>query len=278
MSLEDYLDLTGRFRKENDRNVWNLLLGSLTTLNRIIDAVDRPHLEALVRDRAGGVAAELGWKPQPGEGELTRQLRGDLLRALGTLGNETEVQRRAADLFVAHQADPGVVDPNVWAATVAILGHAGDEARYADFLARFHSARTPQEEQRFLYALVAFRTPDLVAQTLNRTLNGEIRAQDAPLVLRTLLMNVHSREAAWAFVQAHWEEMNRNYPLVGIRRICEGLIGLARPEWEQEVHAFVKERKIDLGGKTLRQFLEQLRIAILLRQREGLHLHAWLSR
>jgi puromycin-sensitive aminopeptidase len=278
MSLEDYLDLTGRFRKENDRNVWNLLLGSLAALNRIIDAVDRPHLEALVRDRAVGVAADLGWKPQPGEGELTRQLRGDLLRALGTLGNETEVQRRAAELFAAHQADPGAVDPNVWAAMVAILGHAGDEARYADFLARFRSARTPQEEQRFLYALVAFRRPDLVAQTLNRTLNGEIRTQDAPLVLRHLLMNVHSREAAWAFVQARWEEMNHNYPLVGIRRICEGLIGLARPEWEQEVHAFVKQRQIDLGGKTLRQFLEQLRIAVLLRQREGLHLHTWLSR
>jgi puromycin-sensitive aminopeptidase len=269
MPLEDYVALTARFRSERDRNVWNILIGSLAALNRIIDACDRPRLEALVCDRVGAAVSDVSWVPHPGESELSRQLRGDLLRALGTLGNDGAVHARAADLFAAHQADPGGVDPNVWAAIVAILGHVGDQDRYADFLARFRSARTPQEEQRFLYALVAFRLPELVSQTLARTLNGEIRTQDAPLVLRTLLMSIHGREAAWAFVQANWEEINRLFPLMGVRRICEGVIGLARPEWEREVHTFMQQRKVDLGGKTLQQYLEQLRIVIALREREG---------
>ena len=48
---------------------------------------DRKHLEALVRDRVAPAVAELGWDARSGESELTRQLRGDLLRAFGVLGN-----------------------------------------------------------------------------------------------------------------------------------------------------------------------------------------------
>jgi puromycin-sensitive aminopeptidase len=39
---------------------------------------------------------------------------------------------------------------------------------------------------------------------------------------------------------------------------------------------FFASRKIDLGGKTLDQYLEQLRIAVTLQQRDGKHLSAYL--
>jgi hypothetical protein len=48
----------------------------------------------------------------------------------------------------------------------------------------------------------------------------------------------------------------------GLRRMCGGIVVLATPELEQEVHGFFTSRKIDLGGKTLEQYLEQLRIAV----------------
>jgi puromycin-sensitive aminopeptidase len=270
MPLADYLDLTARFRGERDKNVWAVLTGSFATLNRIADDADRPRLQALVRDRVGPAVAELGWQPKPGEDELTRQLRGDLLRALGVLGDDSAAQAKAAEVFAAHHADPSAVDANVWAAVIAILGHAADEKRYDDFLARFKSAKTPQDEQRYLYALAACRAPALVEQTLGRTVNGEFRTQDAPFVVRSLLSAVHSRDRAWRFVQENWDEMTRLYPTTGVRRMCEGVTSLATPQWEQEVHRFFGERKIDLGGKTLRQYLEQLRIAVALRERGSL--------
>jgi puromycin-sensitive aminopeptidase len=110
------------------------------------------------------------------------------------------------------------------------------------------------------------------------TINGEIRTQDAPFVARSMLMMVHSRELAWDFVRANWDTMDRLYPKHGLRRLAEGVIGLATPELEQSVHAFFGERKIDLGGKTLEQYLEQLRIAVTLRARDGARLTAYLAR
>ncbi len=277
MPLRDYLDLTARFHGERDKNVWAVLVGSFASLNRILDDADRPGLEALVRDRVGPAVADLAWQPKPGESELTRQLRGDLLRAAGVLGNDAATQTQAERVFGANQAMPSAVDANAWAAAIAILGHTADARRYEDFLARFKSARTPQDEQRFLYALAACRVPALVEQTLGRTINGEFRTQDAPFVIRTLLGTVHGRSAAWHFVQDHWDDMSRLFPVTGLRRMCEGVSGLATPQWEAEVHRFFRERRIDLGGKTLQQYLEQLRIAVALREREGANLRAYLA-
>ena len=61
-----------------------------------------------------------------------------------------------------------------------------------------------------------------------------------------------------------------------MRRLCEGVQALATPGWEQEVRAFFAERKVSLGGKTLEQYLEQLHIAVRLREREGAALRDYL--
>ena len=48
--------------------------------------------------------------------------------------------------------------------------------------------------------------------------------------------------------------------------MCGGITGLCKPELEQDVRTFFADRKIDLGGKTLEQYLEQLRIAVTFRE------------
>src|SRR5262245_46695855 len=276
--VTEYLQLSARFEAERDRNVWTSLLSALGALNRVITPADRRGLEGFIRRLIAPAVADLGWDARPGEDELTRQLRGDLLRALGTLGNEPSVQAEAARRYRASLGDSGAVDPNVLPALIAILAHVGDAARFEEFTRRFRAATTPQEEQRYLYALAGFQRRELLAQTLDRTINGEIRTQDAPFVVRTLLMSVHARELAWDFVKQHWDQMDRLYPKHGLRRMGEGVIGLSTPELERDVHAFFVNRKITLGGKTLEQYLEQLRVAVALREREGDALATYLRR
>ncbi|MES4784826.1 MAG: hypothetical protein C4294_02275, partial [Nitrospiraceae bacterium] len=190
--LIDYLDLTATFRADRDKNVWAILIDSFHTLNRIIDPGDRPGLEAFVRDRVAPAFADLGWTPRPNESELTRQLRGELLRALGTIGNDRAVQEKAEELY----ARPESVDPNLLPSIIAILAYAGDAARYQEYVQRFKAAPTPQEERRYLYALPLFRPPALIEKTLAKSLNGEIRTQDAPFIVRMLLTSAHGRELA----------------------------------------------------------------------------------
>ncbi len=278
MPLDDYLDLTGRFKADRDKNVWTLLLDSFHQLNRIVESGDRPLLEALVRDRVAPAVEDLGWAPRQDENELTRQLRGELIRALGTLGNDPAVQTRAAELYQTYRADAGAVDPNVVPALVAILAHTGDESRYHEFSERFAKAATPQEERRYLFALAAFRQPELLERTLARTLNGEIRTQDGPFLVGAILGSVYGRELAWNFVKINWDTMDRLFPKNGLRRMCGGIVGLATAELERDVREFFTSRKIDLGGKTLDQYLEQLRVVVRFRERSGAALRSYLQR
>ena len=262
MPLPAYLDLTGRFTTERDKNVWAVLIDSLAFLNRIIDPSHRPLLEAFVRTRVGPATASVGWTPQPGESELTGQLRSELIGALGRLGNDAETQARAAELYVTARKDSAAVDPNLFPALVAILAFTGNAARYDEFTERFKTAATPQEERRYLFALAMFRQPTLLDRTLAKTLDGEIRIQDAPFMVSAVMSNVYGRELGWRFVKTNWEVLDQRFPKQGLRRMCGGITGLCKPELERDVRQFFDSRKIDLGGKTLDQYLEQLRIGV----------------
>jgi puromycin-sensitive aminopeptidase len=277
-SLSDYLDLTANFIAERDKNVWGVLLDSFSFLNRIITAEDRSALEGFVRSRVGSAVADLDWVPRPGESELTKQLRGELIGALGRLGNDPVTQARAVELYRAYRHDATAVDSNIVPSLVAILSYTGDASRYDEFNERLRTAATPQEERRYLFSLAGFQHTSLLDRTLARTISGEIRTQDAPFIIGAVLSNVYGRELAWTFVKSNWEKMDRLFPKQGLRRICGGISSLATPELERDVRDFFATNKIDLGGKTLEQYLEQLRIAVTVRERDSLSLRRYLDR
>jgi puromycin-sensitive aminopeptidase len=278
MAAVDYLDLTGRFREETDRNVWTVLTASFAFVNRVIAEPVRPGLETFVRHRIGLAAARLGWEAEPGESELVRQLRGDLIRVMGTLGNDEETQAQARAFYARYLEDESAADANILPAVISIIASVGGEAEYANFLQRFRNARTPQEEQRYLFALGAFRDPAVITQTLERTINGEVRSQDAPFLLRSMLGGIHSRGLTWEFIKQHWETMARQFPGSAYRRMYEGVTALISPEWERDARDFFASRGIVLGGKTLDQYLEQLHVAVRFQERESAALAAYLAR
>jgi len=108
------------------------------------------------------------------------------------------------------------------------------------------------------------------------TLTGEVRVQDAPFIVSAVMSNVYGREQGWHFVKTNWDQMDRRFPKQGLRRMCGGITGLCKAELEQDVRDFFVARKIDLGGKTLDQYLEQLRIAVHMKERDREQLTGYL--
>lgn len=278
MPIDEYLDFIMRFRYERSQSVWTVIIGSLSQMRRIVGEADRLAYELMVQNCLRDTAYYLGWEPQPGDDDLTRQLRGEILLALGILGNDRSTQEHAEEVYRAYQAGNVAVDPNVLKAVVHILASVGNAVRYEEFLVAFRNAKTPQEEQRFLYALTFFKDPELVERTLEKTLNGEIRTQDAHFVLRSMLLSMHSRGYTWDFIRANWDAMWQKYGQKLFKRTMEGLRGLATPEFERSVWEFLAENNADFGGLVLEQQLEELRIMVTLRGREGNRLSAYLNR
>jgi puromycin-sensitive aminopeptidase len=275
-SLADYLDLTAGFSDDRDKNVWAILIDSFAFLNRLIEPNQRPALQAFVRQRVQPAFSAVGWTTKLGEDDLIRQLRGELVAAMGRLGNDPAAQTRASELYETAKQDPTAVDPNLLPALVSILAFTGDAARYDEFAERFRTAKTPQEERRYLFSLTAFRQSELLGKTLERTLNGQIRLQDAPAIVSAVMGNVYGKELGWEFVKTHWDRMDREFPKQGLRRMCGGITALATPALEADVRAFFSSRKIDLGGRTLEQYLEQLRITVRFREQHASRLQEYL--
>jgi aminopeptidase N len=263
----DYLGLIELMREEMDLNIWATIIGSWHNLERILDDNQCDGLVERVRTLVGPAAERFGWSTQEGESELESQLRGDLIAALGTLGEDKTCQQRARELFARYEKAPDAVDRNIVPALVAIVAHTGTISDYENFYRRFKDAATPQEETRFLFALANFRAPELIDRTLDLTINGEVRTQNAPYLLRGILLNRKARAKAWSFMKAHWEEMLRQYPDNSIPRMCEGIVGLVTPELEKDVREFFATHPVKQGSKQLEQHLERLQVAVQCKKR-----------
>ncbi len=276
-SVDDYLKLVSNLKDETDKNVWLVLASSLSFLDRVVDEEQRKALQSFTQKLMDGVIKKLGWAPAAGEDQLTGQLRGTLIGTMGTVGNHEETQKKAAELFEKYKKDQSAIDPNLVPAVVNILATTGDKDRYAEFVESWKNGKTPQEEERYLFALAGFKHEELLKETLKRTTNGEVRTQNAPYLLRSVMVNVHGRKLAWEHLTNSWDYITTKYPDNSIARMLEGITSLICPEMEKTVVQFIKDHPVKQGGKTIDQHLERLHVNVKFKEREGKNLSKALS-
>jgi puromycin-sensitive aminopeptidase len=266
-SLTDYLGLIDLLRDETDVNVWTTVIGSCHHLHRILDEEQCAILQKRLRELLTPAVARFGWSVKEGESELESQLRGDLTGALATIAEDRTCQARGREMFAQYEKAPESVDRNLVPALVSIIAHTGTATDYENFSSKFKNALTPQEETRYLFALANFQNPELIDRTLELVINGQVRTQNAPYLMRGILLNKRAREKAWSFVKAHWDEMLRQYPDNSIPRMCEGVIGLVDPALEADARNFFATHPVKQGAKQIEQHLERLRVAVTCKER-----------
>ncbi|MEM8924320.1 MAG: M1 family metallopeptidase [Actinomycetota bacterium] len=262
---------------EHDRSVWQRLIAGLRQMERLVDGEARERLHDIAHDILAPPLANLGLTPRPEDDDRTRQLRGDLVRALGTVGNDAEIQEETKRAVATGRRNPELLDAALMAASVEVVASIGDVADFDDFVAAWTSAATPQEEIRYLYALADFPAPELVARLHELILSGKVRSQNAPFVLARSLGARETGPLTWEFITSNWAQLNEAFPTSSIPRMLSGIPSLDRPEQAAATAAFFAEHPLASGGKTLAQLLEKQRVHVELRQRESERLAAFLA-
>ncbi len=268
-AASDFLDLASAYDGETDRTVWVVLGTALGGIDRILDGDARERFAALVRRLTAPSLAHLGWVPAPDEGELTRQLRGTIIGLAGGLGADATVRAEARRVHDRYLVDASSVDPDVAAAAVHVVASSGADDEYEAVLARYRSATSPTEEQRYLGALAGFPSAELAARTLELAMGGGVRTQDAPFVLASLLVNRDVGPLAWEFVKRRWEDITGRFPSNITPRILGGVTALSTPVLAADVRAFVAEHPLPQARKAVEQHLERLEVNVAFRQREA---------
>jgi puromycin-sensitive aminopeptidase len=271
-----YLDLASRYQNETEAAVWGLLTGSLGRLRRIVQPESLPKYERWVRDLIEPTAERLGWEPEAEEDDLTRKLRGILLRALGTTGKQGHTRERARRVVDRLLESPESVDPDVAVAAVYVTADAGTEADYQRFYERYSRAVDPQEEGRFMYALPGFPQPSLAEETFNMTLDGRIRTSNGPMVVGQLLASEATGDLVWDLTKANWDRLVELFPPMIVKRAVETI--WTRHDRAEDVRTFLATHEVPHGEKAMAQALERLDVAEGLAKRESNRLSGYLRR
>ena len=267
MEAGDFLHLAAAYRSEHHQAIWQMLVGHLASLEHIVPDALLPAYRGTVADLLRQKADELGWEAVEGEPDLTRLLRGDLLRGMGIIAADETTVARARPRSRALVEDARSIDADVGQASLFITAYNGDADDFDAFFHAYEHADTPQLRQRFLQALCSVDDEELAKRVFGWTFDGTVRTQDAAWVTARLMSNRHSGPGVWRELRNRWVEVTEVYPNVTLRNVFEGLPALSKPDVAADVLAFFAETPVT-SPKTLAQKLEQLQANVAVRARE----------
>lgn len=259
LKLADFIAFVKLFTLEPDKNVWTVIATAIQYIDRVLGKDAK--MAELTREILAPTYKCLGFEGPADESEFVRQMRALTIQALGTVGGDSEVIAQSRSRYAAHKSGK-TLSADVLSAVVPVLAANGDEKLYEEFSESFVTAASPQESDRFMYALALFPNEKLLAKTLEKTLKGEVKGQSAPYLVRNVLLNPDGRRVGWDFVKNNWDEIKKLFPSLILTRLVEGVSGLSDEDIAKEVFKFFEEHPVKEGQKTCDQHIEKLRVAL----------------
>ena len=263
-----FLDLAAGFGDETSPAVWNALLAGLRWTDRFLDGEARERARVETRELVGPALRRLGWDPRETDTHDILELRGNLIRAMGILGDDPETQALAREDEAAIRAGHAI-DPAVASAAIDVVAFVGNERDYDVFLERIDGGATPQDRDRYRYALPTFRDPALMQRTLAWLDSDAVRTQDAPYLFQVAIMNRDLGSDAWAYVRDHWATITARFTKTNTIALAQGARWLTAADDVEDIQAFFEANDIPQARLTLRQAMERQRLYADLRQRSA---------
>ena len=259
MPAADFLamaDAFGGAAPELEVSVWQALALGLGELRRITPSEYRPALAARMAALTVPILNNLPADTEP-------ELRAILFKLAGDLGHDADTIASARQLVATTQA----VEPNLLGSATTVVAVNGTTADFDEFVARWKGAVTPQEENRYLYAMPLFPGEAELDRVLAMASNGEIRTQNAPFVLQLTLRHLDLSSRAWRHMRQHWNDLNEQFPTNLVGRMIAGLRVSSDESLLTDASSFVAEHPIPQAAKSVDQTIERMQVNVALRAR-----------
>jgi aminopeptidase N len=203
--MAQFLDLTRRIPADADPVVVVALVERLRNLDRVYDAL--PGQEAF-RAYARGVLnpffARTGWDKVPGEPDNAGVLRGELIAALGALG-DPEVLAQARERFERYARDPAALDAATRRSVLHVVAGHANAAQWDRLHEMARSAPTQMERQELYDLLAVVRDPGLARRALELSISAEPPATTRPALITAA--SYRHPQMAFDFVVTHWSQV-----------------------------------------------------------------------
>jgi puromycin-sensitive aminopeptidase len=262
LSINQFLNIAAAYENETDASVWSDLTSNLRDIELLVaEEPCHENFRAFARKLFGPAARRIGWDAREGEGHLDALLRSTVLSQAGGYG-DAEMLSQATERFQGYLADSFTLPPDLRGVVFSLAAQAGDDTTYDQLWDLERKAELQEEKIRLLLAVCRFTQPELLQETLRRTLTDEVRSQDTISVVTAVAANLKGRYLAWQFVQDNWAEFDRRYGtggfgLMRLVSVCGNFTDAAKIE---EVETFFQEHPAPAADRTIRQALERVRL------------------
>ena len=280
LSASDLLVLLKDFRARKDYNLWLTIGGTLGSIENILGPEEASgDFHDYCRELHKEVWDYCGWDAKISDSHSDVLLRSLIIARLGHF-NDRGVVQEARDRFETF-AKGGTLIPNLRSAVYGIAAGHGDAPVWERFRGLYTKTDHQEEKVRLLRAFTRFREPKVIDQILEFSLSGQVRPQDAYVILAGFGSNGRARGQAWAFVKTEWKKITTMYKSgsVGLLgHILEGATGGFSEEKDmKDVRAFFQKHPVPGTERTRSQTLEVIRANIDWKRREFHRLAAWLG-
>lgn len=274
-----YLNLISALNQDDEHAVVESYLEPLALVHdHLLTEASKPAFAAWVRSTFSPMFARVGWTPAANETDDRHELRAELIRILGEVGEDPEVIQRSVELAGKYATGGGGLDPSLVRAVLSVAAISNNPELFQQYLEAINSPNsTPEQLSDYGRALARFSDPKLVEKWLQRIVAPETRNQDAARYLARVLENPAVQKVAWDWTKLHWPEIESKLtPSSGFgivnatRRFCdEGM--------RSDVQQFFTGHKVASSDRTLRQSLELMNSCVHFRERQQANLAAWLE-
>jgi aminopeptidase N/puromycin-sensitive aminopeptidase len=276
----DYLWLGNQLKNTPGHAVLTDFVQHLQQINEtLVDDTDRPQFQEWVRKTFSPMMQRLGFAGRPGEESEDKARRGALFLTLGILGNDPQVIEQASVLVQQYMKDPDSIDGTLAASVVAVAARHGNAELYNQFKTQLKNAKSPEQHNRYFYALAQFPEPDLIRQTLEWALGPDVRSQDLR-ILATFGGNPEGRILAWNFLREHQADITKKTG-AGIRGASGLLLAVAGsfcdPQQRDDVQNFFQEHPSPGSDRGQKRTIEAINGCIAMRQQQQANLASWLK-
>jgi puromycin-sensitive aminopeptidase len=257
ITFEAFLSLARGLGDQNEPASWTSVATAIGFVNRVLDDDRREAFAKVVRGLFGPQFNRLGWKAKDGESALTPQLRSIVIGTLGTVGGDEAIRSHAVELFEAN-----TMDGNLMRSILRIVADQNRPGDYETYLERRKDAPTPQEEQRYLWALCDFSDERIALDAAEKCFST-FRTQDGAVVLGQLSMNRVTGPAVWRYLTGRWVEALEKFPPSIHVRLAMGVPTYINDEqFANVVERFHHEHSLGGEQRTIEQQLERMRVGL----------------
>jgi aminopeptidase N len=134
----------------------------------------------------------------------------------------------------------------------------GDAKLWDEFAAHMRNAKSPGEHNRYMMALSDFRDPALLERTLKLALTDDIRSQDAPRLISSVMRNPAGHQLGWDFVQTNWPQIKAKSSVWSAASFVGATSSFCNANAAPEVQQFFESAHLPGAQRTLRQSLERI--------------------